>query len=156
MDSVPKEILLDYRLYLVLKHLDLAKVDYAKNVSKHIDIPISKVQENLKFLESLGLVSKFTKTSIKRRVAKLKLSPEVHKHHTYYEISKFGHQAIRSATPEKYLEILGPDCITLLSHTKYCHCEDQKCLKLVEMGLLDRKFHLTLLGNLVLGSAKSE
>lgn len=60
-------------------------------------VPIEEVEAALERLESLGLVRKRVGgSSIKRSEARFKLSNEVRKHHTYYELSDEGEALVRA------------------------------------------------------------
>ena len=75
------KLILNNSLLRVLEHFRLAKVDYARNVTKYTEIQRDTVLSCIQELESYGFLEKYTNTSIKRTSAKLKKSAEVHKHH---------------------------------------------------------------------------
>ena len=151
MDPRIRELIEDYKLAVVLRHMSVAKVDYAKNVRKYTEIPLFAVNSYLEMLLKYGYLTHYTNTSIKRSSAKLKKSAEVHKHHTYYEITREGEIALRSLTPSLYLELLdSTDLENLLNCRKSASIEN---LKLSKMGLLDRENKITNLGRDILGEA---
>ena len=137
-------------LLKVLEHFRIAKVDYAKNVTKYTEIQRNIVNSCIQELERFGFLERYTNTSIKRSVAKLKKSPEVHKHHTYFQITRSGIQALNSIIPRKYLDFLGQDCISLLAGKGKPILENEKSSKLIRMGLFNRRYEITGLGRLVL------
>ncbi len=80
----------------MLLHLKRAGVDYAGSMMKLSGVPVEEVEGALGRLESLGLVQKrLGGSSIKRSEARFKLSNEVRKHHTYYELSQEGETLVR-------------------------------------------------------------
>ncbi len=112
----------------ILVHLHRAGIDYARSIAKMANIPQNTVENALKLLEEKKLIEKAGTTSIKRSEARFKLSHEVHKHHTYYSLSRKGKHLVRelrNGEIERYLsEFFGFDfafsLITLLSK---CGCE---------------------------------
>ena len=148
------KLILNNSLLRVLEHFRLAKVDYAKNVTKYTEIQRDTVLSYIQELESYGFLEKYTNTSIKRTSAKLKKSAEVHKHHTYYEITRGGIIALNEISPKSYLQYLASECISLLLGKKENLILGDKSSKLVEMGLLKRNFDLTSLGRTVLNELK--
>ncbi len=84
------ELLNDYEILRVLRHFQVARVDYAKNVTRYTEIPQERVRRHIERLREMGLLDIYRNTSIKRTEAKLKKSAEVHKHHTYFMINRKG------------------------------------------------------------------
>lgn len=150
MDQIRKKLLLDNTLLRVLEHFRLAKVDYAKNITRYTEIPRPIVIECLDTLHDDGLIEKFTNTSIKRTEAKLKKSAEVHKHHTYFQLTKLGAYTLKSIDLSSYIELMGDECISRLKIKKERNENDEKCKRLRKMGLLDKNLELTHLGKDVL------
>jgi len=74
----------------VLLHLKKAKVDYAKMMSKLTGIPVEKINECIKSLMEMGLVERDSGSAIKRSKVRFKKAHEVHKHHTYYRLTRDG------------------------------------------------------------------
>lgn len=155
MSQFRQKLIMDNTLLRVLEHFQLAKVDYAKNITRYTEIQRTTVLKCLDELESEGLIEKYTNTSIKKTDAKLKRSPEVHKHHTYFQLTRAGTVMLKSIEPSSYIEFLGEDCFALLSRKKLRADEDEKCSKLIKMGLLDRRLELTRLGKDVLHFSKA-
>lgn len=149
-------LIFDNTLLRVLEHFRVAKVDYAKNVTRYTEIQRDAVQRCLGELESEGLIEKYTNTSIKKADAKLKKSPEVHKHHTYYQLTRAGVVMLNSIGPSSYSEQIGDDCVSMLSKKKLRLEGDEKCQRMINMGLLDRKLELTRLGKEVLKSVSAK
>ena len=90
MDLSDKEI-------SVLMHLKRANVDYGKSIALNTGIPLQEVLEILDKLERMGLVERVKGgKTLKRSVARFKLSSEVRKHHVYYRLSRSGELLIRS------------------------------------------------------------
>lgn len=150
MDQIRRELILDNNLLKVLEHFHFAKVDYAKNITRYTEIQHNVVLECLNKLEDNGLIEKFTNTSIKRTEAKLKRSAEVHKHHTYFQLTKQGISMLKSIDNSVYVEFIGDDCISRLKKKKERSKEDEKCWKMRKMGLLNNHLELTNLGKRVL------
>lgn len=153
MDQFRDRLITDNVLLRILEHFHLAKVDYAKNVTRYTEIQRPIVLKGLKELENEGLIEKYTNTSIKKTDAKLKKSPEVHKHHTYFQITRAGTVMLKSIVPSSYIDFMGKECIELLSRKKSRMAGDKRCEKMIRMGLLDRRMELTRLGRDVLESA---
>ena len=94
--------LLPVHLY-VLAHLRKAGVDYAKMMAKMSELPLSLIENAIKDLVDAGLVERDSGSAIKRSKARFKKAFEVHKHHTYYRLSREGELFIRSIN-EKWLK----------------------------------------------------
>ncbi|AWR97032.1 DUF2250 domain-containing protein [Acidianus sulfidivorans JP7] len=90
-----KEVLKDKRYLEVLQHLKKANVDYGKSIMLNTKIPIEEVVDILDKLESLGLIERVHGATLKNTEAKFKLSSEVHKHHTYYRLTREGDHLLR-------------------------------------------------------------
>ncbi len=151
MEHLRSKLVMENRLLRILEHFWLAKVDYAMNISRYTEIQRPVVLEYLNALEEDGLIEKFTNTSIKRTEAKLKKSAEVHKHHTYFQLTKLGISTLKSIDTAAYLEMISDDCVSRLKRKKERHPGDQKCERMKRMGLLDKHLELTKLGKDVLG-----
>lgn len=93
-ELIPK-ILQDYRNLEVLRHLKKANVDYGKSIMLNTKIPLEEVLNILNYLEKLGLIERVHGASLKNTEAKFKLSNEVHKHHTYYRLTRIGDHLLR-------------------------------------------------------------
>jgi len=81
---------------LVLRHLRLAGIDYATSISIHVKIPLQRLLPILDKLEQENFIEKAHGKSIKRSKAKFKLAKEVHKHHTYYKLSRKGRLILKN------------------------------------------------------------
>ncbi len=77
------------QIYILL-HLKKAKVDYAKMMSKLTGMPVEKINECIKSLREMGFVERDGGSAIKRSRARFKKAHEVHKHHTYYKLTREG------------------------------------------------------------------
>ncbi len=93
--------LLPVHLY-VLAHLRKAGVDYAKMMGKMSELPLSLIEDAIKDLMEAGLVERDSGSAVKRSKARFKKAFEVHKHHTYYRLSREGELFVRSID-EKWL-----------------------------------------------------
>ncbi|MGB9734313.1 MAG: DUF2250 domain-containing protein [Conexivisphaera sp.] len=97
----------------VLRHLRRAHVDYGRSVAASLRTSIEAAVSILESLESMGLVERVPGSSVKRSDAKMKLADEVHKHHTYYRLSREGDALLRSlddrALAEGYARALDGD-----------------------------------------------
>ena len=82
-------------LYILL-HLRMAGIDYAKSIARLPKISIEDTLAALDELEALGLIERVHGSAIKRTQAKLKLSYEVRKHHTYYQLSRSGEALVKA------------------------------------------------------------
>ena len=81
----------------VLVHLRRANVDYGKSIALNTGIPLQEVLQILDKLESMGLVERVKGgKTLKRNVARFKLSNEVRRHHVYYRLSRSGELLIRA------------------------------------------------------------
>ncbi len=98
------------QLYILL-HLKKANVEYAKMISKMTEINLAEIQESLDYLLSIGLIERDKGSAIKRTRARFKRAAEVHKHHTYYKLSKRGVLLVRKIDREflrrYFTELLG-------------------------------------------------
>ncbi len=144
----------EYDMLRVLRHFLIARVDYAKNIMRYTEIPQYRIKEYLKRLESMGYLSIYTNTSIKRTDAKLKKSPEVHKHHTYYEINREGEQILKEITPKYYVKNIGLENLEMLCSRKNRKQNPEKVKDLLQMGLIDKCYDLTEIGRDVFNEAR--
>jgi len=87
--------LLPVHLY-VLVHLRKAGVDYAKMMAKVSGLPLELIQDTINDLLELGFIERDSGSAIKRSKARFKKAFEVHKHHTYYRLSREGELFVRS------------------------------------------------------------
>lgn len=94
--------LLPVHLY-VLAHLKKAGVDYAKMMGKMSELPLPLIEGAITGLMEAGLIERGSGSAIKRSRARFKKAFEVHKHHTYYRLSREGELLVRSID-EKWLE----------------------------------------------------
>ncbi|ABW02420.1 DUF2250 domain-containing protein [Caldivirga maquilingensis] len=82
----------------VLVHLKKANVDYGKSIALNTGIPLQEVLQILDKLEYMGLVERVKGgKTLKRSVARFKLSSEVRRHHVYYRLSRSGELLIRAS-----------------------------------------------------------
>ncbi len=79
----------------ILLHLKKAKVDYAKMMAKVTGLPLSKIKDSIDWLIKAGLIERDEGSAIKKSKAKFKKAYEVHKHHTYYKLSREGELLVR-------------------------------------------------------------
>ena len=93
--------LLPVHLY-VLAHLRKAGVDYVKMMGKMSELPLSTIEDAVRDLMEAGLVERDSGSAVKRSKARFKKAFEVHKHHTYYNLSREGELFVRSID-EKWL-----------------------------------------------------
>ena len=77
---------------LILRHLKAANVDYAFSIARNLGI---ETEDAVEELEDEGFVVKVFGRGLKRTKAKMKRSPEVRKHHTYYTLTKKGKEYLR-------------------------------------------------------------
>lgn len=80
----------------VLVHLRKAGVDYAKMMAKMSELPPPLIEDAVRELMEAGLVQRDSGSAIKRSRARFKKAFEVHKHHTYYRLSREGELFVRS------------------------------------------------------------
>jgi predicted transcriptional regulator len=161
LKKILMEVLKDRRYLEILRHLKLANVDYGKSIMKNTKIPIDQVVMLLDDLEKMGLVERVPGATVKNTEAKFKLSHEVHKHHTYYRLSKLADRLLRNLTEEEliraYAELVrnNPDYLSFLSLAEKLNADhaltyaklSKKTLEdtirileeLVRMGLLEEK-----------------
>ncbi|NJE00267.1 DUF2250 domain-containing protein [Thermococcus sp. LS1] len=103
--------LLPVHLY-VLAHLKRAGVDYAKMMARMSELPLQTVETAIKDLMEAGLIERDSGSAIKRSRARFKKAFEVHKHHTYYRLSRKGELFVRSIDEKwlkEYFNLLLPD-----------------------------------------------
>ncbi|ACR40710.1 DUF2250 domain-containing protein [Saccharolobus islandicus] len=154
-------ILRDIRYLTILKHLKIANVDYGKSIMLNTKIPLAEIVEILDDLERLGLIERVHGATLKNTEAKFKLSSEVHKHHTYYRLTREGDHLLRHLEDrmliDAYMEIVKNDNLALsilrladelnadhaLTYAKLTHKRLEeitpKIEELVKMGLLEEK-----------------
>ncbi len=82
-------------LYALL-HLYEAGADYGASLARLAGVPLEDAVAALEELERRGLAERLHGSAVKNTVAKLKLSSEVRKHHTYYTLTREGRRAARS------------------------------------------------------------
>ncbi len=87
--------LLPVHLY-VLAHLKKAGVDYAKMMMKMSGLSLGLIEDAINDLLELGLIERDSGSAVKRSKARFKKAFEVHKHHTYYRLSREGELFVRS------------------------------------------------------------
>ncbi|MCD6512936.1 MAG: DUF2250 domain-containing protein [Thermoplasmata archaeon] len=87
-------------LYIML-HLKYAGIDYAKMMSKLSGVAIEKINNRIKEMEEMGLIERDSGSAVKRSEARFKKSNEVHKHHTYYKLTKEGKKILKSVKREE-------------------------------------------------------
>ncbi len=153
-NDIKKALIENNELLTVLKHFSLAKLDYAKNIKIYTSIPQMNVNIYIERLENMGLIEKYQGASIKRTEAKLKKTNEVHKHHTYYEITNKGHYILKDITEREYIKYLGIECLKLLALKRLRKENSEAREKLYNMGLLDKDYEPTPIGKAVLDLAK--
>ncbi|BAA30081.1 DUF2250 domain-containing protein [Pyrococcus horikoshii] len=91
--------LLPIHLY-ILVHLKKASVDYAKMMARMSKLPLPLIEDAIKDLIEIGLIERDSGSTIKRSRAKFKKAFEVHKHHTYYRLSREGELFVRKINEE--------------------------------------------------------
>lgn len=87
----------------ILNHLRIANVDYGKSIMKNTKIPIDQVVVLLDDLERFGLIERVSGATVKNTEAKFKLSHEVHKHHTYYRLTRTGDHLLRQLDEDELI-----------------------------------------------------
>ncbi|MDP8023918.1 MAG: DUF2250 domain-containing protein [Nitrososphaeria archaeon] len=80
----------------VLHHLKIANVDYAFSIARNLGVDTETIISELEKLEKQGYVKKVFGKGLKRTRAKMKRSPEVTKHHTYYTLTKEGKEYLKN------------------------------------------------------------
>ncbi|MEM1629190.1 MAG: DUF2250 domain-containing protein [Saccharolobus sp.] len=113
-----KAVLSDSRYLVILRHLKKANVDYGKSIMLNTKIKLTDIIELLDNLEKLGLIERVHGATLKNTEAKFKLSSEVHKHHTYYQLTREGDHLLRYLNDDKtlinaYIDIIKDDKLTL-------------------------------------------
>ncbi|MGC9105335.1 MAG: DUF2250 domain-containing protein [Thermoprotei archaeon] len=98
------DVIKDKRYLMILRHLRVANVDYGKSIMKNTKIPIDQVVVLLDDLERMGLVERVPGATVKNTEAKFKLSHEVHKHHTYYRLTRLGDHLFRNLTEDELIK----------------------------------------------------
>ncbi len=151
-DEIKRRLIENNEMLTVLEHFQVAKVDYAKNIMRYTEIPKMKISHYLGILYDMGLLEKYTNTSIKRTDAKLKKSAEVHKHHTYYQMTNRAHYILKDLDAREYIKYVTPEDLSILKYKKTRN-DSERLEKLVKMGLLTKKYELTEIGKQVLDLA---
>ncbi len=114
------------QLYVLL-HLRKAKIDYAKMMAKLTGLPLERINESIAALMEMGFVERDSGSAIKKSKAKFKKAYEVHKHHTYYKLTRKGEIFVRKIDEswlEDYFEKFGRNTF-------------QQLLKLAKKGKLN-------------------
>ncbi len=131
-------------LYVIL-HLKKAGVDYAKMMAKLTGLPVETINDAVFSLMEKGLLERDSGSAIKRSRARFKKAHEVHKHHTYYKLTREGELFARKVD-ERWMrsyfrKILGqdimPELVELSRHGKLK--SESKAEKLREIGFLTDK-----------------
>ncbi|ARD84349.1 DUF2250 domain-containing protein [Ferroplasma acidiphilum] len=152
--EIKKKLAMDHQMLMVLEHFQLAKLDYAKNVKIYTSIPQENVEIYIERLYSMELLEKYSGSSVKRTQAKLKKTNEVHKHHTYYELTNKGHYILKDMTEREYIKYLQVECLKLLVLKRLRKENREKCAKLYDMGLMDKNYEPTSMGLAVVDLAR--
>ncbi|AGO61432.1 DUF2250 domain-containing protein [Ferroplasma acidarmanus] len=152
--EIKKKLAMDHQMLMVLEHFQLAKLDYAKNVKIYTSIPQENVEIYIERLYSMELLEKYSGSSVKRTQAKLKKTNEVHKHHTYYELTNKGHYILKDMTEKEYIKYLQVECLKLLVLKRLRKENREKCAKLYDMGLMDKNYEPTSMGLAVVDLAR--
>lgn len=118
-----------FHLYVLL-HLKRAGVDYVKMMAKMTGLDQDLLQDAVDDLMEMGIVERDSGSAIKRSRARFKKAFEVHKHHTYYRLSREGQLLVRDIDTEwvrRYFDtLLGPGAFELLSCLSG-RCELSRC-----------------------------
>ncbi len=77
------------QIYIIL-HIKRAGVEYAKMIMKMTQVDLERIEEAINYLISQGILERDSGSAIKRSRARFKRASEVHKHHTYYKLSRKG------------------------------------------------------------------
>ncbi len=152
--EIKKALVEDNELFTVLNHFNLAKLDYAKNIKIYTSIPQMNVNIYIDRLYNMGLIEKYQGSSVKRTEAKLKKANEVHKHHTYYKITNKGHYILKDINEREYIKYIFIDCLKLLALKRLRKEESDGREKLYRMGLLNKDYDPTPMGEAVLDLAR--
>jgi len=140
------------RLKIAL-HLHEAGVDYPYSIARSNDLDMEKVESELEEMMRTGLVKRGGASSVKRSDDAFKRSQEVHKHHTYYGLTRQGEMALREIKRRALRQaekIRGTVLASALSRDTMP--PPQVGRKLQDMGLVsigDDGLQLTYLGRLV-------
>jgi len=156
-----KVVLKDVRYLTILKHLKKANVDYGKSIMLNTKIKLADIIDLLDNLEKLGLIERVQGATLKNTEAKFKLSSEVHKHHTYYRLTREGDHLLRyldeKMLVDTYIDLIKDDKFALdilrfadelnadhaLTYAKLIHKKLEEVIpkleELVKMGLLEEK-----------------
>ncbi|NPA47262.1 MAG: DUF2250 domain-containing protein [Thermococci archaeon] len=106
-----------FHLYVLL-HLKRAGVDYVKMMAKMTGLDQGLLQDAVDDLMEMGLVERDSGSAIKRSRARFKKAFEVHKHHTYYRLSREGQLLVRDIDAgwvrRYFSNLLGPGAFELL------------------------------------------
>ncbi|MEM0139945.1 MAG: DUF2250 domain-containing protein [Ferroplasma sp.] len=153
-EEIKKCLASNNQILRVLEHFQMAKLDYAKNIKIYTSIPQDKVDIYIERLFSMGLIEKYSGSSVKRTQAKLKKTGEVHKHHSYYSITNKGHYILKDMTEKEFIKYVDIDCLRALMRKKLRTPLQENCEKMVKMGLMNREYEPTEIGIAVLDLAK--
>ncbi|MGC8583568.1 MAG: DUF2250 domain-containing protein [Thermoproteus sp.] len=140
------------KLYVdILLHLKRAGIDYGKSIARGVGAPLASVLAALDELERAGLIERAGGHVLKRSKARMKLSPEVRKHHVYFKLSRSGEAIVRCLKRRgaaAYLDALSAEERRALA--ELCRGERRGAPpSLIEAGLADPSGILTPLGVLV-------
>jgi predicted transcriptional regulator len=110
-------------------------VDYAKMMAKMSELPLSLIEDAIRDLMEAGLVERDSGSAIKRSKARFKKAFEVHKHHTYYRLSREGELFVRRIDErwlKEYLNSLIPNGWNVIRVLKESSNFEEVCRKLNE------------------------
>ncbi len=102
--NMPQELPISYQLlpihFYILLHLKKAGVDYANMMAKMTELDVFLIKDAINDLLEAGLIERDSGSAVKRSKARFKKAFEVHKHHTYYRLSRKGELFLRSINEE--------------------------------------------------------
>ncbi len=102
--NMPQERSVSYQLlpihFYILLHFKKAGVDYANMMAKMTELDVSLIKDAINDLLEAGLIERDSGSAVKRSKARFKKAFEVHKHHTYYRLSRKGELFLRSINEE--------------------------------------------------------
>ncbi len=120
------------QLYILL-HIKRAQVEYAKMIMKMTKVDLNEIQDAIDYLMKMGFLERDSGSAIKNTRARFKRASEVHKHHTYYQLSRKGTLFLRKID-KNFLKIyfddlLGPGGFELISILASSKDLDEACGK---------------------------
>ena len=124
----------------VLLHIKYAGVEYPNMISKISGLSINEINRSISNLLEEGMIERDEGSSIKRKEARFKKAKEVHKHHSYYKLSRKGKIFVRKMNAnwlKNYFEnLIGSNAFNFILNDK--KADSQLIEKMIENKIITK------------------